>query len=192
MDQLKRMLASLSAGQKITMFAVLLLLGGGLYTLARWRTETDFKPLVTGLAVEDSAAVVQKLKEAGADYRLNDTGTVISVPSAKLAELRLELAGARLPKTGRIGFEIFDKSDLGATDFVEHINYRRALEGELERSLGAMAGVEQARPRQLPQGLRVSRRTRARQGQRDGEAPPGRPAFRAQRAGHRPPGRQRG
>ena len=145
MDQLKRMLASLSAGQKITIFAVLLLLGGGLYTLARWRTESDFKPLVTGLAAEDSAAVVQKLKEAGADYRLNDTGTVISVPSAKLAELRLELAGAGLPKTGRIGFEIFDKSDLGATDFVEHINYRRALEGELERSLGAMAGVEQAR-----------------------------------------------
>ena len=57
------------------------------------------------------------------------------VPSAKLAESRLALAAAGLPKTGRIGFELFDKSNFGATDFVEHINYKRALEGELERSV---------------------------------------------------------
>src|SRR5512146_1020709 len=144
MDQFKRMLASLSARQKITIAAVAVLAGAGLYSVTRWRTEADFKPLATGLAPEDAAAVVQKLKESGADYRLSDSG-VVSVPSAKIAEMRLELAGAGLPKTGRIGFEIFDKSNLGATDFVEHVNYRRALEGELERSLAAMAGVEQAR-----------------------------------------------
>lgn len=145
MAQLKRLLASLSLQQRIFTLAVVLALGAGIYTLAHWRAEADFKPLVTSLSAEDSAAVVQKVKESGAEYRLSDTGTVISVPSAKLAEMRLELAAAGLPKTGRIGFEIFDKSNLGATDFVEHVNYRRALEGELERSLMAMAGVERAR-----------------------------------------------
>jgi flagellar M-ring protein FliF len=145
MDQLKRILASLSVRQRILIAAVVLLLGGGLFWFARNRADADYKPLVTGLAPEDAAAVVQKLKEASVDYRLSDTGGVISVPSAKIAELRLELAAAGLPKTGRIGYEIFDKSNLGATDFVEHVNYRRALEGELERSLASMAGVEQAR-----------------------------------------------
>jgi hypothetical protein len=62
-----------------------------------------------------------------------------------MVELFLEMAAAGLPKSGRIGFEIFDKANFGATEFVEHINYRRALEGELERSIMGMAEVEQAR-----------------------------------------------
>ena len=55
------------------------------------------------------------------------------------------MAAAGLPKTGRIGFELFDKTNLGATEFTEHVNYRRALEGELERSVMSLAEVEQAR-----------------------------------------------
>ena len=145
MDQLKRLWASLSVGQRVMIALVALAIGGGLWGFVRWRKESDFKPLYTGLAAEDSAAVVQKLKESGVEYRLSDTGGVISVPSAQVAELRLDMAAAGLPKTGRIGFEIFDKANLGATDFVEHVNYRRALEGELERSLTALAEVEQAR-----------------------------------------------
>ena len=60
-------------------------------------------------------------------------------------ELRLEMAGAGLPRSGRIGFELFDKTNLGITDFTEHVNYRRALEGELERSIRSLTEVEQAR-----------------------------------------------
>jgi len=138
-------LASLSAGQKVTTAAVALLVLGGIYSLSNWRKEADFKPLYTGLAAEDSAAVVAKLKEGGADYRLSASGDSVLVPSAKLAEARLQLAAAGLPKTGRIGYELFDKTNLGATEFVEHINYRRALEGELERSVMALSEVEQAR-----------------------------------------------
>ncbi len=67
------------------------------------------------------------------------------VPEARVAELRLEMAGLGLPKTGRIGFEIFDKTNFGITDFAEHVNYRRAVEGELERSVMALAAVQQAR-----------------------------------------------
>ena len=110
-----------------------------------WKHEGDFRPLYTSMAPEDAAGVVQKLKETGVEYRLSDNGGTVMVPSEKLAESRLALAAAGLPKTGRIGFELFDKSNFGATEFVEHINYKRALEGELERSVMSLAEVEQAR-----------------------------------------------
>jgi flagellar M-ring protein FliF len=97
------------------------------------------------MAPEDAAGVVQKLRETGVEYRLSDNGSTVMVPSEKSAESRLALAAAGLPKTGRIGFELFDKSNFGATEFVEHINYERALEGELERSVMSLDEVEQAR-----------------------------------------------
>lgn len=145
MGQLKKLLASLTTSQRIVIIAAALLVSGGLYWFAHYRKEADFKPLYTGLAAEDSAAVVQKLKESGVEYRISETGDAVLVPSAKLAEMRLDMAAAGLPKTGRIGFEIFDRNNLGATDFVEHVNYARALEGELERSVSALSEVEQAR-----------------------------------------------
>jgi flagellar M-ring protein FliF len=145
MDQLKKLFRNLAPRNLAIIAAALFLCAGGLYWMLHWRKEADFKTLYTGLAAEDSAAVIQKLKESATDYRLSETGDVISVPSAKLAELRLQLAAAGLPRTGRIGFEIFDKTNLGTTEFVEHVNYGRALEGELERSVGALSEVEQAR-----------------------------------------------
>jgi flagellar M-ring protein FliF len=146
---MNKLLASLSIRQRITIAMMAVAVGAGIYSLVHWRREADFKPLFTGLAPEDAAGIVQKLKEGGVEYRLADAppsgpGTLL-VPSAKLAELRLTLAAAGLPKTGRIGFEIFDKTNLGATEFTEHVNYRRALEGELERSVMSLAEVEQAR-----------------------------------------------
>src|SRR5439155_3897758 len=89
--------------------------------------------------------VVQKLKEAGVPYRLSENGGTVMVPSDRIAEWRLGMAAAGLPKSGRIGFELFDKTNFGATEFTEHINYRRALEGELERSVMSLSEVEQAR-----------------------------------------------
>ncbi len=145
MNQLKNIFSGLSTNQIIGMVAVLLLVGGGLYSFVHWNHEHGFKPLFTGMAPEDAATVVQKLKEGGVEYRINDNGTSISVPEAKVDEVRLEMAGAGLPKTGRIGFELFDRNNLGITDFTEHVNYRRALEGELERSIKALNVVEQAR-----------------------------------------------
>ncbi len=145
MDQFRKLFGSLSPRQMAGFAAALLLSGGLLYSLVHWRKEASFKTLYTGLAAEDSAAVIQKLKESATEYRLSETGDVISVPADKLAELRLQLAAAGLPRTGRIGFEIFDKTNLGATEFVEHVNYARALEGELERTVGSLSEVEQAR-----------------------------------------------
>jgi len=142
---MKKILANLSMRQRITIAVVLLAAGGGVYALVEHQREADFRPLFTGVAPEDAAAIVQRLKETGVDYRLPEGGGTVLVPSARLAELRINLAAAGLPKTGRIGFELFDKTNLGATEFTEHINYRRAIEGELERSVMSLAEVEQAR-----------------------------------------------
>jgi len=142
---MKKLLANLPMRQRVTIAVVLLAAAGGIFLLVQHQREADFRPLFTGVAPEDASAIVQKLKEAGVDYRLPADGGVVLVPSAKLAELRINMAAAGLPKTGRIGFEIFDKTNLGATEFAEHINYQRALEGELERSVMSLAEVEQAR-----------------------------------------------
>lgn len=145
MEQLKKLLARLSLGQKISIAAMALAVAAGLIGFAQWRREANFRPLYTGLAPEDAAAVLQKLKESGTDFRLSENGTAVMAPAAKVAELRLQLAAAGLPKTGRMGFELFDKTSFGMTDFAEHVNYRRALEGELERSIISLAEVERAR-----------------------------------------------
>jgi flagellar M-ring protein FliF len=145
MDQLKKLLANLSLKQKISLGLAAIAVIAAIYGFSSWHRERDFKALYTGVAPEDAAVIVQKIKESGTDYRLSEIGGVISVPSAKIPELRLEMAAAGLPKSGRIGFELFDKTNFGATEFVEHVNYNRALEGELERSIGSLAAVEQAR-----------------------------------------------
>src|SRR5436190_2773636 len=142
---MQKILANLSTRQRITILMVAALVAGGLYSMVQWRKEADFKPLFTGVAPEDAAGIVQKLKESGVDYRLPEGGGSVLVPSTRLAELRLTMAAAGLPKSGRIGFELFDKVNLGATEFTEHINYRRALEGELERTIMTLAEVDQAR-----------------------------------------------
>jgi flagellar M-ring protein FliF len=142
---MKKILANLSTTQRISILVVAVLVSAGLYALVRYQKEGDFKPLFTGLAPEDAAGIVQKLKETGVDYRLPEAGGSVLVPSGRLAELRIVMAGLGLPKSGQIGFELFDKPNLGATEFTEHVNYRRALEGELERSVMSLAEVEHAR-----------------------------------------------
>jgi len=145
MDQVKRLFGTLTARQLTTILLVAALVAGGIYGFTQYQREAGFRPLYTTLAPEDAALVVQRLKESGVAYRISANGTMISVPEDRVAELRLDMAGAGLPKSGRIGFEIFDKTNLGMTDFAEHVNYRRALEGELERSVMALTEVEQAR-----------------------------------------------
>jgi flagellar M-ring protein FliF len=144
-DQIKNLIFALSIRQRIMIVAAAALAVAGVLAFTHWRQETDFLPLYTGLSAEDAGAVVQKLKEGGVEFRLSENGANVLAPSARVAELRLEMASAGIPKSGRIGFELFDKTNFGATEFSEHVNYRRALEGELERSIMSLSGVEQAR-----------------------------------------------
>lgn len=145
MDQLKRLLASLTSRQIVSLALAAAVVISALAVLSHWNRERDFRPLYSALSAEDAAAVVAKIRESGSEYRLSDNGAAVLVPSAKVAELRLQLAAAGVPKSGRIGFELFDKTNFGASDFTEQVNYHRALEGELERSVMALAEVEQAR-----------------------------------------------
>src|SRR6202044_2482548 len=126
MDQLKKLIADLTVIQRVSIAAAVLIAGSFIAAMLHYRTESDFRPLYTAMAAEDAAPVVQKLRESGVEYRLADGGSSVLVPSAKLAESRLTLAGAGLPKSGRVGFELFDKANFGATELVEHINYQRA------------------------------------------------------------------
>ena len=142
---MNKVLANLSIRQRITIVVMAVAVSAGLYALVQHQREADFRPLFTGIAPEDAAGIVQKLKESGVEYRLPEGGGSVLVPSARLAEVRLSMAAIGLPKSGRIGFELFDKVNLGATEFTEHINYRRALEGELERTVMALTEVDQAR-----------------------------------------------
>jgi flagellar M-ring protein FliF len=145
MDQIKKLLATLSMKQRWTILAAVVVVAAGMYAFSRWEQESSFRPLYNSLSAEDASAVVQKLKEGATPYRISNNGGTILVPEDKVAELRLEMAGAGVPKNGRIGFEIFDRTSFGMTDFAEHVNYRRALEGELERSIMSVTEIEQAR-----------------------------------------------
>ena len=95
---MNNILAHLSWRQRITILTVIVAAGAGLYELAQWRREADFRPLFTGLAPEDAAGIVQRLKESGVDYRLPEGGGIVLAPSARIAELRLVMAAAGLPK----------------------------------------------------------------------------------------------
>jgi flagellar M-ring protein FliF len=145
MDQIRRIFAKLSVTQRVGITLAVFAVIGGIVGLSRWNQERDFKPLFTGLAPEDAGPLLAKLRESGAEYRLADSGTTVMVPSARVAELRIEMASAGLPKSGRLGFELFDKTNFGASEFAEQVNYHRAIEGELERSVMSIREVEQAR-----------------------------------------------
>jgi flagellar M-ring protein FliF len=103
----------------------------------------EYQSLYAQLSAEDSGAVIEKLKEKRVPYKVD--GTSISVPADKVYETRMELAGEGLPQGGGVGFEIFDKTAFGVTDFVQKVNYKRALQGELSRTITQIKEIDTAR-----------------------------------------------
>ena len=123
-------------------FAVVVgLLGLGYFLFLR----TDYVVLAQGLRPGDAATVVAELDKRGAPYRLSDGGTTILVPEGQADATRVAIAGSDVAAHGQIGFELFNKSDMGLTNFAQKINYQRALQGELVRTITMMEGVEDAR-----------------------------------------------
>lgn len=145
LTQVVEMFRAIPRQRLILIGTTAVLIGASIFALAYWKRNGDFRPLYKALSPEDAGGIVAKLKEKNTPYRMSDDGATIFVPQEKIAEARLEMAAAGLPKSGRIGFELFDQTKFGATDFMEHVNYRRALEGELERTMMSMSEVEQAR-----------------------------------------------
>lgn len=107
--------------------------------------KTDYRPLFANLSAEDSGEMVKKLKELKVPYQISEDGKALLVPAEKVHELRLTMASDGLPQGGGVGFEIFDRKNFGMTEFVQKLNYQRALQGELSRTIGQLAGVESAR-----------------------------------------------
>lgn len=106
---------------------------------------TDYAVLYSGLKPRDASAIVAELDSKGISHRLRDDGTTILVPSEQTDTVRLAVAGSDIPMKGAVGFELFNKSDMGLTDFAQKINYQRALQGELARTIMAMDGIDSAR-----------------------------------------------
>jgi len=145
LKQLTDFWASLPTAKRIALvfFTTAVLVGVTLLSVLGSREH--YATLYSELSTEDAAQIVEKLKTQQIPYQLNGNGTIISVPEEKVAGLRLELAAGGLPRGGSVGFEIFDRSRIGATEFEQNINLRRALEGELARSVMSVDGVKGAR-----------------------------------------------
>jgi flagellar M-ring protein FliF len=145
LNQIRELLDRLSLRQKITIGLTLLVVLGGIFWFIQSQKEKDYKLLFKDMSAEDAGQLTAKLREKNVEYRIGEDGTSVYVRSAKLSELRLDLAVQGLPRTGRIGFEIFDKTNFALTEFAEQVNYQRALEGELERTVSGLREVEHAR-----------------------------------------------
>ncbi len=113
--------------------------------LVSFLNEPNYSTVYTNLAQEDAAKVLEHLNSKKIPYKIEDGGSTIKVSSEVVYETRLELASKGIPNSGIIGYEIFDKSTMGMSQFMQKLNYKRALEGELSRTIAQQEGIESAR-----------------------------------------------
>lgn len=145
LDKAKSIWSARSVSQQVMIIgltaAMVLAFGLGVFMMNR----PDFKVLYSKLSPEDAGKVVNMLKAAKEPYKLEDNGQTVLVQAEKVYELRLKVAGEGNLHGQGIGFEIFDDVKIGQTDFVQHINYQRALQGELARTIMEFPKVDKAR-----------------------------------------------
>jgi len=138
-------LRELPVSRKIALGILAMTVVAGFTTMFIWANKAQFKTAYSGLTKEDAALVVENLKETNIPYRLTGDGTTIMVPEALVYDVRLTMAKEGIPKGGGVGYEIFDKTEFGTTEFVQKINKKRALQGELARTIAAFDEVKTAR-----------------------------------------------
>lgn len=117
---------------------------GLIFAIAQWAGAPTWVPAATNIPIETTSTLTDKLDQAGVKYQLERGGADIMVNASDLAKARVALAKGGIPMSGRPGMEIFDQPSWGMTDFTQRINYRRALEGELERTINQMSGIDKA------------------------------------------------
>ena len=143
MANLTETITNLPPRKKGALLGALALAVVALVLVFAWAERPEYSLLFTNLSAEDSGQIAQKLQELKVPYKATEGG--IMVPKEKVYELRMQLAAAGLPQGGSVGFELFDKVEFGTTDFVQKLNYRRALQGELQRTISSLAEVDRAR-----------------------------------------------
>jgi len=110
-----------------------------------WLRKPSYAVLFSDLDISSAGEVAQELEKMGEQYKVTRGGSTILVPAERVAELRINLASSGAISSGTVGYEIFDKNDIGVTDFVQKLNFKRALEGELSRTISSLSSVEKAR-----------------------------------------------
>jgi flagellar M-ring protein FliF len=144
--ELPSRLVALPAGLRVALIAgsvIALAIAGSVGVLARGGS--DFQYAFTNLTQEDATEAAGMLKTAGIPFRTEANGSALAVPADKVYDARILLATAGLPRGGGVGFELFDRGDLGVSEFTQRVNLRRAIEGELARTIGRLAGVRSAK-----------------------------------------------
>jgi len=147
LESLKHMLdtfLTLPTSQKFLYLSAILLVAASLTYLVHFSNQVDYVPLFSRLSEGETGAIVENLKKKKFPYRLSETGN-ITVPKEQLYDIRLSLAAEGIPQGSGAGFEIFDQQKLGSTEFVQKINYQRALQGELARTIKQMNEVMESR-----------------------------------------------
>ncbi len=144
-DQIQKYLRGLSRKQQFTLAGGTALILASLLGFVSLLGRADMKPLYSGLQPEEAQFIARTLAAENISYEISTDATGLKVPANKVDSVRLELASQGLPQTGRLGLELFDKPNWGGSDFAEKVNYQRALEGELERTIRAIRQVQSAR-----------------------------------------------
>ncbi len=149
LQQFSGIWSKLTATQRLILVTIVIVCFAGFVVLMVWvktpEEAAGTSTLYTNLTPEDAGTIVEKLREGGHDYKLDNGGTTIRVSAKKVYEIRMILAKDGLPRSGGVGYEIFDRTNLGMTDFVQNLNFKRALEGELMRTIKELEEVDQAR-----------------------------------------------
>jgi len=144
-SQLKEFWDKLSLARKVLLIGVAIASIVVFAFLISWFREPEYGVLFSNLEAQDASKIIERLKERKIEYKLEDNGRTVLVPRQNVYELRLQFAGEGLPNSSIVGYEIFDKNNIGVSDFVQKINYKRALEGELARTILQIEGVEAVR-----------------------------------------------
>lgn len=145
LNQFKEIWQRFTLAQRATIVAAAVATLALVGTLVYFGTQAEYGVLFSELKTADTQAILEKLKTANVPYKLSNGGTTISVPQERVPELRVQMAADGTLSGNHVGFDIFDKNNFGATDFAQRVNYQRALEGELARTLEGMDELETAR-----------------------------------------------
>jgi flagellar M-ring protein FliF len=143
--QIAAFLKGLTTAQVLLLIVGVAVVGATVWGFVWMIGNSDYKPLYTGLAPADAQKLTQDLAAQNIGYRVSADGSTVLVPSDELDKARLQAASQGPLASGRMGFELFDKPNWSGSDFSEKVNYQRALEAELERTIQTMNGVEQVR-----------------------------------------------
>lgn len=144
-EQILQLSGDIPPARKAAIAGVATITLGGIIFAAYLAKKPDYEVLFAGLSIDDSTAITQRLKESNVPYKLAQDGAAVLVPSRKVLETRLEMATSGLPSGGVVGYEVFDQSTFGMTEFVQKLNYRRALQGELTRTINQFREIQSSR-----------------------------------------------